>query len=73
MLRGHSPLRPVLFCSCISVATHQMLCADLDATREVLVVVAAPHREQKDSTELCSLVAAMGPEGMAWRGGAAGG
>ena len=35
----------------------------------------APHRERRDSAELCS-VTVTGPEGMAWscvRGGAAGG
>lgn len=58
---------PALLCT--SVATHQVLCADLDATREGLMVVAASHREQKDSTELCS---PSGPREWCGGGGAAG-
>ena len=37
-----------------------------------LMAVAAPHREQRDSSELCSLLTVTGPEGTAWscvRGG----
>ena len=32
-----------------------------------LTTAAAPHREQRGSTELCSLMTAAGPAGTAWR------
>ena len=38
-----------------------------------LMAAAAPHRERRGGTELCSLVTVSGPEGTAWscvRGGA---
>jgi len=40
--------------------------AEQSGLRRGIMAAAAPHRERRDSAELCSLGTATGPEGTAW-------